>query len=154
MITPEKLAEIKAKAEKAITNGSHVVYSKKCTCIVVANDVIALLDAMDEAEKEKARLTDIYATARKTMKLLSRDLIKFEAENTRLREFARHVIKEKCWGIEIDGFEIQDLAEKLELIKPHIATRDDIDGECDYEVGDTIYKFTAALTRDKPDSQP
>ncbi len=70
-----------------------------------------------------------------------------QAENKRLREFAQQVIKEHCWGIEMDGLEIQDLAEKLELIAKHTATEDDV-GE-DYEVGDVIYKFTEILKGDQ-----
>ena len=37
------------------------------------------------------------------------------------------------------------MAEKLSLIEPHIATIDDIDDESDFDVGDTIYKFTKTL---------
>lgn len=62
-----------------------------------------------------------------------------------LRKFARQVIKEQCWGCEMDGFEIQDLAEKLELIAKHTATEDDVEDGDDYEVGDVIYKFTDFL---------
>ena len=69
-------------------------------------------------------------------------------ELDRLREFAHSVIKEHCWGIALDGFEIQELAEKLGLIAEHIATESDIDEESDYEVGDKIYKFTQALTKE------
>lgn len=68
---------------------------------------------------------------------------------TRLKEFARQVIKEQCWGYEMDGLEIKDLAEKLELIAKHTATEDDVEDESDYEVGDTIYKFTEILKGNK-----
>ncbi len=59
-----------------------------------------------------------------------------------LKEFACTVIREECWGIAMDGMEIQDLAEKLGLIAEHIATEEDIGEEDDFEVGDKIYKFT------------
>lgn len=72
-------------------------------------------------------------------------LIEAVEASSALREFARQVIKEQCWGCEMDGFEIQDLAEKLELIAKHTATEDDVDDEDDYEAGDTIYKFTEIL---------
>ena len=63
-----------------------------------------------------------------------------------LVEFARKVIKEVCWGYpELDGCEIQDLAEKLNLIEPHIATKDDVDEETDFEIGDRIYQFSDML---------
>ena len=71
-----------------------------------------------------------------------------------LKEFARHVIKQECWAIfDLDGGDIQDLAEKLGLIEPHIATEEDIDEEDWYEVGDTIFRFSKILAeqaKDKP----
>ena len=69
-----------------------------------------------------------------------------QAENMRLKEFARPVIKHHCWNLfDMDGAEIQDLAEKLGLIVPHLATKDDVDDESDYGVGDTIFKFSKLL---------
>ena len=69
-----------------------------------------------------------------------------EAEAKRLKEFSRTVIKEECWGYDsLDGYEVQDLAETLGLIKKHIATESDVSEEDDYAVGDTIYKFTDIL---------
>lgn len=62
-----------------------------------------------------------------------------------LSEFASKVIKAECWGISMDGFDIQELAEKLGLIEPHIATLEDVYEESDFEVGDPIYKFTDIL---------
>jgi len=77
---------------------------------------------------------------------------KFQAENLRLdnenellKEFAHSVIKQECWGYDMDGFEIQELAIKLNLLEPHIATESDVDEESDFEVGDKIYKFTDVL---------
>jgi hypothetical protein len=69
------------------------------------------------------------------------------AENNKLKEFARHVIRGYCWEfIEPDGCELQDMAVRLGLLKPHIATEEDVDVEFDdYEVGDKIYKFTSTL---------
>ena len=46
----------------------------------------------------------------------------------------------------MDGLEIQDLAERLNLIKEHVATEKDVDDEySDFEVGDPIYKFSDIL---------
>ena len=68
-------------------------------------------------------------------------------ETEKLKEFARVIIREYCWNFgEPDGCTIQDLAENLGLIEPHIATEKDVDAESDdYEVGDTIFKFTDIL---------
>ena len=66
-------------------------------------------------------------------------------ENLLLKNFARFVIKQECWGYDVDGAEIQELAEKLGLIKEHVATEDDVDEFTDFEVGDKIYKFADVL---------
>ncbi len=68
------------------------------------------------------------------------------AENKRLKEFARHIICQYCWNIDDpDGGDIQGWAEKLRLIVPHVATAEDVDDESDFEVGDTIFKFSELL---------
>ena len=69
------------------------------------------------------------------------------AKNVTFKEFVRHVIKVHCWGIEeIDGFDTQDKAVELGLIEAHIATEEDVNPEFDeYEVGDTIYRFSDML---------
>ena len=70
-------------------------------------------------------------------------IVDLQAENKRLKEFARKVIRAECWGyVPLDGFEIQELAEKSGLIQEHVATESDVDEESDFEVGDIIYKFT------------
>lgn len=77
-----------------------------------------------------------------------------EEKNGKLKEFARHVIKQECWACySLDGGEIQDLAEKLGLIKPHTATEDDVDEESDFEVGDTIYKFSETLAEQAKENE-
>jgi len=77
-----------------------------------------------------------------------------EAECERLREFARKIILTYCWDLgdpeaqqqfDTDGGEIEQLAEKLGLIKLHIATAEDVTEFTDFKVGDTIYKFTDSL---------
>ncbi len=70
-------------------------------------------------------------------------------ENKRLKEFARVVIRQECWSIfEQDGGDIQELAEKLGLIVPCVATEEDINDDCDCGVGDAIFKFSQALKGD------
>lgn len=63
-----------------------------------------------------------------------------------LKEFARKVIGAECWGYDsMDGLDIQDLAEVLGLLEQHTATEADVDEECDFEIGDPIYKFSDIL---------
>ena len=70
-------------------------------------------------------------------------------ENKRLRKFARHIIRQYCWNIEEpDGGDIQEWAEKLGLIVPHLATKDDVDDENDFGIGDTIFKFSDMLNNE------
>lgn len=83
---------------------------------------------------------------------LSTKYLDLQAKNARLKEFARKIIKEYCWGLQIDepdGNTIKDLAEKLGLIKPRIATEEDVSEFVDYEVGDTIFTFSDILDEDK-----
>ena len=60
-----------------------------------------------------------------------------------LKKFARKVIKEYGWDMEV--LEVQDLAEELGLIVEHTATENDVDEESDCEVGDSMYKFSEIL---------
>ena len=70
-----------------------------------------------------------------------------QAEIVRLKKFARDIIKDYCWDLgDPDGGDIQDLAEQLGLIVPHIATADEVDSERDrFEEGDKIYVFAEWL---------
>jgi hypothetical protein len=70
-------------------------------------------------------------------------------EETALREFARTIIADYCWGYtrEPDGGDVQELAEKLGLIVPHIATAEEAATNDDFETGDTIYKFAEWLEK-------
>ena len=73
-----------------------------------------------------------------------------KAENDKLKEFARTVIKNCCWDIQDpDGGDIQELAEKLGLIQPTTATEEDINELSDFEVGDEIFKFTDILKENR-----
>ncbi len=90
---------------------------------------------------------DFLLNDNKTIKLQAR-IATLEGEAKNLKEFARQVIKDTCWNQldDFDGCEVQDLAENLGLIEPCIVTEEDVDDEFDdYEVGDTIYKFSEAL---------
>jgi len=64
-----------------------------------------------------------------------------------LAKFARSIIADYCWGYstEPDGGDVQELAERLGLIEPHIATAEDAEGQADFGPGDTIYKFSGWL---------
>ena len=69
-------------------------------------------------------------------------LEQLQVENEKLKEFVRPFIQEICWSFEIDGGSLQDTAEDLGLIKGCTVTEDDVDDYPDFEVGDTIFKFT------------
>ncbi len=69
-----------------------------------------------------------------------------QKEKEKIKEFARHVIKIECWSLfEQDGGSLQDLAEKLGLIEPHIITPEDAELAFDFEVGDQIFVFSKIL---------
>ena len=96
-------------------------------------------------EKTIAEQAEQIKTLRQEADAILDDLIKAAAQNQPLKEFAHSVIKQECWGYDVDGAEIQELAEKLGFIKEHIATKEDVNEFTDYEVGDKIYKFTDIL---------
>lgn len=77
------------------------------------------------------------------------------AQQEALREFARSIIADYCWGYsrEPDGGDVQELAEKLGLIVPHIATAEDAEDQCEFEPGDTIYKFADWLNQPRGPSE-
>jgi hypothetical protein len=62
-------------------------------------------------------------------------------QETALMDFARKIIADYCWGSysDPDGGDVQDLAERLGIIVPTIATEED--ATADIEPGDKIYKF-------------
>lgn len=67
-------------------------------------------------------------------------------DNEKLKEFARYVIDSECWD-NIDGGDIQGLAEKLGLIKEcKLTIQDQIQHSehyCEDDIGEaTIYHFT------------
>jgi len=89
-----------------------------------------------------------------TITALRAEIDEYAADNAALRKFAREMIMTYCWDLadpaaerqfDTDGGHIQDLAEKLGLIEPRIATAGDCDDESDFGPGDTVYVFTAAL---------
>ncbi len=114
-----------------------------------------------KAELEQLKETDRLGYSQKTMNdmIAQRDakhidyvdekykVEQLKAELEPLKEFARYVITTECWGSYegLDGCSIQDLAVKLGLIEPHIATAEDVDEESIYEVGDKIYKYSKVL---------
>lgn len=75
-----------------------------------------------------------------------REYKQLQAELEKLKEFARKVIEAECWDlIPLDGFDIQELAEKLSLIVPIEITKENADDNEDFEVGDIIFKFSSIL---------
>lgn len=86
-------------------------------------------------------------SAREWFGRLCRKLTTAEKREAVLAEFARQMIGAYCWNIcEPDGGDMQEVAEKLGLLVPHIATAEDVDDEFDdYEEGDTIFKFSDIL---------
>lgn len=73
-------------------------------------------------------------------------IVEADDDAERLRDFAKLVIRQECWGYDpMDGLSVQDLAEKLGLIVKHTATESDVDEEGGYEAGDIMYKFTERL---------
>ena len=84
---------------------------------------------------------------------LIEELTASHSQISKLQEFAQYVIREQCWGVEMDGIELQDLAVNLGLLAEHIATEADVGEEDDIEVGDKMFKFTEALPT-APVSQP
>ena len=79
-------------------------------------------------------------------KARDKEIKQLQDELKSLKEFGRFVIKDMCFGCDLlDGGDIQEVADKLGLIKPVEATEDDVDEESDFEVGDIIYKFTDTL---------
>jgi hypothetical protein len=78
-----------------------------------------------------------------------------EDEYVAMRQFCRSIIKEYCWDQgEPDGGDIQDQAERLGLIVPHIATLQDTVRMDDVEVGDQIFVFADWMDcNDKTDAE-
>lgn len=78
---------------------------------------------------------------------MNNEIKRLQAENEKLKKFARKVIKEVCFdGWELDGFDIQDLAHDLGLITERPLTKADINGVyADLEIGDSIFEFSDIL---------
>jgi predicted transcriptional regulator with HTH domain len=73
-------------------------------------------------------------------------MAELQAENEKLKEFARHVIRAECWDIwDLDGGTVQDWAEELGLIKLGIVTKEETNEFVYYEEGDMIYKYSDIL---------
>ena len=76
-----------------------------------------------------------------------KEIEKLNADNKKLVTFCREFISVECWGYqpEIDGGDVQDVAEKCGLIESYIATNDDVYEGAEFEVGDKLYRFTEVL---------
>ena len=71
-----------------------------------------------------------------------------DAEIVKLKAFIREFVSVECWGYipEVDGGDVQEVAEKMGIIVPVKATQqqaDDLNEEhgIDLEAGDTIYQW-------------
>ena len=101
---------------------------------------------IEKTELAFSCLTDNGVFSKRDMEQAVEILIGLQAENKNLKTFARHLIQGSWFsGDVLDEYDIQALAEKLGLIVPHIATEDDIDDESDFDVGDTIFRFSGTL---------
>ena len=74
---------------------------------------------------------------------------KLKAENGGLKVFIREFVSVECWNLppEVDGGDVQEVAEKMGIIVPVKATQqqtDDLNEEhgIDLEEGDTIYNWS------------
>lgn len=69
--------------------------------------------------------------------------LRAQEQNEAMRKFCRYVVREYCWGYtsQPDGGDIQDVAEKLGIIVPAIATASDAEHMDFTDVGDTIFRF-------------
>ena len=72
---------------------------------------------------------------------ISKAIDVLKSENAKLKAFARLMIEEMFDGHDVEGFDIQDMAERNGLIVPRVATEDDVEAGIECEVGDTIYQF-------------
>lgn len=107
----------------------------------------------DKSEPEPTKLN--YCKEHRTIhcSCQQKEIDRLAAENKVLKEFACSIIKEVCWDIggtrlrELDSGDVHAFAERLGLIIPHIATETDLYEDSDFEVGDTIYRFSEILER-------
>lgn len=162
----EKAAIIKSGAENDLYNLLNLLTNNKAgpySPSIKGAPVLQWYDALRKECKtatEKAaegdHLCDLIDTVRQenadylsgTLEGKLKQQLESAAEKAlRLEEFARYVIRQECWSIfEQDGGDIQELAKKLGLIVPHVATAEDVDDEFDdHEPGDTIFKFSDML---------
>ncbi len=106
--------------------------------IQVRDNAITALIEVHEAELATAKAENEHLCDNMTDMRAGTPEGKLRAENKRLKEFARPVIRQECWSIfEPDGLKIHDLAEKLGLIVPCTATEEDVD--------ETIFIFSETL---------
>ena len=104
----------------------------------------AVKENIDECKRKGQSLGRRLAGAGYAM--IEADVATTKAENERLKDFARPVIRQKCWSYgDLDGGDVQEWAEKLGLLVPKIATAEDVHEECDFEVGDNIFVFSETL---------
>lgn len=75
-----------------------------------------------------------------------KDIKSLQSQLHPLKEFVHKVIQAECWGdVPLDGFEIQELAEKLGLIESRFATEEDETEFSDFVAGDKIFTYSDIL---------
>ena len=91
----------------------------------------------------------IYGEKRVEFMALQSTCKKLQAENAKLKAFIREFVSVECWGYipEVDGGDVQEVAEKMGIIVPVKATQqqtDDLNEEhgIDLEEGDVIYNWS------------
>jgi len=84
------------------------------------------------------------------------EISKLKAENDKLKKFVREFIRVECWGYvpTVDGFDVQDVAEKMGIIVLAQATQEDADrlngmDDMDIEEGDVFYKWADWMERNR-----
>jgi len=101
---------------------------------------------LEEIKIELDKLKDDFSKTCTVVTKYADETVRLKTENEKLKEFARYIIRQECWAYQdLDGYEVEELAEKLGLIVKHIATKEDVNEQSDYEVGDSIFVFSEEM---------
>ena len=144
----EAQRHISSLLDDGLNHGSVYVIQAQITLAELEHTELQAENAQLRGEKPipEAWWSECPALAQRTMERIIESNDQLQAELKSLKEFGCFVIKDMCFGCDLlDGGDVQEVAEKLGLIKPVKATEDDVDEESDFEVGDIIYKFTEIL---------
>lgn len=108
---------------------------------------LALKMVMSQEQIPKTTKEAVDIVKKLCNEAIEQSIQNLQAENEKLKKFARKVIKEMCFdGWELNGFDIQDFAHDLGLITERPLTEADINGVyADLEIGDSIFEFSDIL---------